>query len=49
MKEEKHKSRDNDECICENCGYYPLKHFEHCSKCESEGFHIVIKKSKVKK
>ena len=47
--EEKHESREKDECICENCGYYPLKHCEHCPECHSEGFHITIKKSKVKK
>lgn len=26
-------------CECENCGLYPLKHFEKCPKCGSESFH----------
>ena len=43
MKEEKHKNIEKDECMCENCKYSPLKHFECCPKCESEGFHITIK------
>lgn len=30
------------ECECENCGNYPLKHFEKCPKCFSESFHKVI-------
>ena len=49
MKEEKHENREKDECRCENCGEFPLKHFEECPKCHSEGLHITIKKEKESK
>lgn len=26
-------------CECENCGHFPLKHFEKCPHCHSESFH----------
>lgn len=49
LNEEKERKRKLDkerlkeicECVC---GYYPLKHFQRCPKCNSEAFHKVIKK-----
>lgn len=30
----------NHKCECENCGKFPLKHYERCPFCGSESFHI---------
>jgi hypothetical protein len=30
----------NHLCKCENCGFYPLKHFEECPKCNSSSYHL---------
>lgn len=35
------------ECSCENCNFYPLKHFQKCPKCYSEAFHSYTSKEDV--
>lgn len=42
------EERKNEVCICD-CGYYPLKHFERCPKCNCMSFHLVMTKFTPKK